>query len=89
MGLVGGVRACWSCESCACRLVFVSSHATAELYIYISSQEGLTSSPPNHMIYLQIMITEYKLSCSDSFIQCISPPRPSPSTWTVLARRGS
>ena len=37
MGLVGGVRACWSCEfcGCACRLVFVSSHATAELYIYI------------------------------------------------------
>ena len=33
MGLVGGVGACWSCESCACRLVFVSSHATAELYI--------------------------------------------------------
>ena len=42
MGLVGGVRACWSCESCACRLVFVSSHATAELYIYI---DGVSHDP--------------------------------------------
>ena len=36
MGLVGGVRVCWPCERRACRLVLVSSHATAELiYIYI------------------------------------------------------